>query len=162
MPVSVNAKMQLTPPATHGDLQVAANQPNNSADVKRNSSCNCRRAVSEPVVGAHRGRSRPSTRRELHLQPELLLPPMNPEHSNMPTDDTDHLGDAVVANEAALHALYPPPRYLQIQDRLDRRSRQFIAHSPLLIIGSARPSPVCLTTIRLSYPIGLATIGSIR
>jgi PPOX class probable FMN-dependent enzyme len=47
--------------------------------------------------------------------------------------------DAVVANEAALHALYPPPRYLQIQDRLDRRSLQFIAHSPLLIMGSTRP-----------------------
>jgi uncharacterized protein len=65
---------------------------------------------------------------------------MNPEHSDMPIYDTDHPGDTVVANEAALHALYPPPRNLQIQDRLDRRSRQFIAHSPLLIMGSARPS----------------------
>jgi uncharacterized protein len=58
----------------------------------------------------------------------------------MPTHDTDQPGDTVVADETALRALYPSPRYIRIQDRLDRKSRQLIAHSPLLIIGSARAS----------------------
>ncbi|MCF3945634.1 pyridoxamine 5'-phosphate oxidase family protein [Acidiphilium iwatense] len=47
--------------------------------------------------------------------------------------------DTVIENETTLRALYPPPRYLQIWDRLDPKGRQFIARSPLLIIGSARP-----------------------
>lgn len=47
--------------------------------------------------------------------------------------------DTAVENEMTLRALYPPPRYLQIRDCLDRKSRQFIAYSPLMIMGSTRP-----------------------
>ena len=47
--------------------------------------------------------------------------------------------DTVIENETILHALYPPPRYLQIWDRLDPKGRQFIARSPPLIMGSTQP-----------------------
>lgn len=46
--------------------------------------------------------------------------------------------ETAVMDAAALRTLYPSPRYLQIHDHLDRRSRRFIAQSRLLIIGSAR------------------------
>jgi hypothetical protein len=46
--------------------------------------------------------------------------------------------ETLIAGEVALRALYNPPRYMQIRDHLDRRSRRFIAHAPLLILGSAR------------------------
>jgi PPOX class probable FMN-dependent enzyme len=46
--------------------------------------------------------------------------------------------ETAIDDEAALRALYNPPRTMLIRDHLDRRSRRFIAHAPLLILGSAR------------------------
>ena len=46
--------------------------------------------------------------------------------------------DAAPEDEATLRALYPPRRYLPILDHLDRACRFFVAHSPLLIMGSAQ------------------------
>lgn len=44
--------------------------------------------------------------------------------------------DVTPENEEELRALYPPPRDLPILDHLDRACCFFIAHSPLLIVGS--------------------------
>lgn len=46
--------------------------------------------------------------------------------------------DTIIEDEATLRALYPPPRYLRIWDRLSSSGREFIARSSLLIMGSVR------------------------
>ncbi len=50
-----------------------------------------------------------------------------------------HVADTAIENETMLRTLYPPPRYLRIWDRLSASGREFIARSPLLIVGSVRP-----------------------
>jgi hypothetical protein len=57
-------------------------------------------------------------------------------------DRIEDKAEACVADEAGLRALYDPPSELarlKQLDRLDRHCRNFIAHSPFLVIGSARP-----------------------
>jgi hypothetical protein len=57
-------------------------------------------------------------------------------------DRAGDAGDACVADEAGLRALYDAPSALarlKQLDRLDRHCRHFIALSPFLVIGSTRP-----------------------
>jgi predicted pyridoxine 5'-phosphate oxidase superfamily flavin-nucleotide-binding protein len=53
----------------------------------------------------------------------------------------DRTNAATLSDEASLRGLYPRPRELAIRkqlDRLDDHCRNFIAHSPLLVLGSTR------------------------
>jgi uncharacterized protein len=54
----------------------------------------------------------------------------------------DRTNTAALSDEASLRGLYPEPRELSVRkqlDRLDPHCRNFIAHSPLLVLGSTRP-----------------------
>ncbi|HLJ26163.1 MAG TPA: MSMEG_1061 family FMN-dependent PPOX-type flavoprotein [Candidatus Angelobacter sp.] len=44
-----------------------------------------------------------------------------------------------VEDEEALRSRYASPRFLPVLDQLDRSCRLFIAHSPIVIIGSTQP-----------------------
>lgn len=44
-----------------------------------------------------------------------------------------------VMDEGDLRARYNPPRFLAVLDELDRSARYFIAHSPMVIIGTYHP-----------------------
>jgi uncharacterized protein len=45
----------------------------------------------------------------------------------------------VVEDEDTLRSRYASPRFLPVLDQLDRSCRLFIAHSPIVIIGSTQP-----------------------
>jgi uncharacterized protein len=45
----------------------------------------------------------------------------------------------VIEDEEALRARYASPRFLPVLDQLDRSCRLFIAHSPIVIIGTTQP-----------------------
>ncbi len=54
----------------------------------------------------------------------------------------DRTKTATLGDEASLRGLYPQPKELAIRkqlDRLDVHCRNFIAHSPLVVVGSTRP-----------------------
>jgi len=44
-----------------------------------------------------------------------------------------------IDSEEELRDIYAPPRYLAVLDQLDRSCRVFIAHSPLVVIGTTQP-----------------------
>lgn len=44
-----------------------------------------------------------------------------------------------IESEEELRDVYAPPRYLAVLDQLDRSCRLFIAHSPLVILGTTQP-----------------------
>src|SRR3984957_12291668 len=57
-------------------------------------------------------------------------------------DDRTVVGTNTVSDEAALRGLYEQPMELAILkqlDRLDAHCRNFLAHSPFVVIGSTRP-----------------------
>jgi len=45
----------------------------------------------------------------------------------------------LVLNEEALRERYNPPRFLAVLDELDRSARYFIAHAPIVVIGTSHP-----------------------
>lgn len=47
--------------------------------------------------------------------------------------------DSAVLDEDVLRSRYNSPRFLAILDQLDRSCRYFIAHSPLVVIGTNHP-----------------------
>jgi PPOX class probable FMN-dependent enzyme len=54
--------------------------------------------------------------------------------------ETEDLASCIlVEDEETLRARYASPRFLPVLDQLDRSCRLFIAHSPIVIIGSTQP-----------------------
>lgn len=55
-------------------------------------------------------------------------------------NDTEDLASLIaVEDEETLRARYASPRFLPVLDQLDRSCRLFIAHSPIVIIGTTQP-----------------------
>jgi len=84
-----------------------------------------------------------------------------------------------IDNESQLRGLYQEPMELALLkqlDRLDDHCRNFIAHSPFVVIGSTRPGrgtdvsprgmrpalPACSTPTPSPFRTGPATTGSTR
>jgi PPOX class probable FMN-dependent enzyme len=55
------------------------------------------------------------------------------------TQDEDLTSRIAVEDEETLRSRYASPRYLPVLDQLDRSHRLFIAHAPIVIIGSTQP-----------------------
>src|ERR1700759_2752505 len=51
----------------------------------------------------------------------------------------DQIPGFLVEDEEALRERYASPRFLSVLDQLDRSCRLFIAHSPIVIIGTTQP-----------------------
>jgi PPOX class probable FMN-dependent enzyme len=55
-------------------------------------------------------------------------------------NETEDLASSIVIeDEDTLRARYASPRFLPVLDQLDRSCRLFIAHSPIVVIGSTQP-----------------------
>lgn len=54
------------------------------------------------------------------------------------SEDEDLASRIAVEDEETLRARYASPRYLPVLDQLDRSCRLFIAHAPIVIIGSTQ------------------------
>lgn len=55
------------------------------------------------------------------------------------SQDDDFASCITVEDEETLRSRYASPRFLPVLDQLDRSCRLFIAHSPIVIVGSTQP-----------------------